>query len=182
MSQIGAAAHEYDIQDCEDLDIDKFLFNSFESGLVHDFAAFNRALHRIMTRLQIAKAREAQKPQLTLSDNAKEKVRFHIQQLRERIDESSLPQATKDRLHKRIDELLAELSGKRLNLAAVMIGITGIFTAIGAAEADAIKLPETVAAISRVLGEAQQYHDRLTAPVKRLTFDAIDDEEDEIPF
>jgi hypothetical protein len=135
-----------------------------------------------MVRLQIARARELQKPQLALSDNAKEKVRFHIQQVRERIDATSLPQAVKDRLHKRLDELLAELSGKRVNLAAVMIGITGIFTAIGAVEADAIKLPDAVAAISRVLGEAQQYHDRITAPVKRLTFNAVDDDDDEIPF
>jgi hypothetical protein len=168
MSQVSAAAYGYDIPWAEDLDIDKYINNGFESGLTHDFAAFNRELHKIMTRLQIARAREAQTAQLALSDNAKSKVRFHIQQLRDRIDESALPQVTKDRLHKRLDELAAELSGKRLNLAAIMVGITGLFGALGVVEADLVKLPDTIAAIGRVLDEAQQYHDRLTAPVKRL--------------
>ena len=172
MSQVSSAALQYGIDEADKLDFDGF-YSTSNGDEYADFRQFDRILHSIETRMQIALARQHQAKEFALTDSDKSKIHFHVQQLRERIDSSDLPEATKTALHRKLDELLGQLNGKRVNLAATLVIISGVLTAIGIAESDAIQLPKAVAAIGRVIGEAKEHHDINSPAPKKLGFQPV---------
>lgn len=87
------------------------------------------------------------------------KIEHLVAQLRQRIVESELDDSKKAKLYKKLDELQAVMKGKP-SLAATMVVVASIFTAINQAEAAIIKLPEVISSITEIFGLAQQEADK----------------------
>lgn len=83
------------------------------------------------------------------------KIEHLISQLRKRIIDSEMEDRTKQKLYKNLDELLAIMKGKP-TLQATMVVIASIFTAINQGQAAIIKLPDTISAIAKIFGHAQE--------------------------
>jgi hypothetical protein len=195
MSRVAAAAHELCVVAENELKLSDYNYIGMNENETIDFRRFNRDVESIITRLQIRVARTQAKNSTLLSGADQQKITFHVNQLKERIEQSSLPQSKKKQLNHSLDELIQQLSGRKVDFARTMIIIASVFTTMSQGEAALIKLPETIASISQVIGLAKAHQDEILNSVKLIAHDtkpkaltsvkprqASFDLDDEIPF
>jgi len=160
MSRVRAAAVEFEIEFSESLSIPRP--SQFEYS---DYRSFSQLVVQAVTHIQIKRVRREKLASVELAPADKLKIEHHIDLLRARINESDLDDGKRKSLNKRLDALLAELKGKRLDFARVMVVIASAATAINQSEAAIIKLPEAINAVIEVIGLAKREEgDRLPAP------------------
>lgn len=188
VSRVSAAARAYEISDSIQLPTVSF------SGFVYSkYAEFKYAVMKIITGLQIRSTRRLRSASVPILENDRQKIEQYVTKLRERIDSSNLEEFKKKQLNKKLDELLAELRGKRLDLARVMLIWASVATLVNQTESAIIKLPDTISAVVEVIGWAHREElDRLPelpAPPKAIEHKTAESHskeifelDDEIPF
>src|SRR5262249_38049236 len=115
----------------------------------------DRVVQHLVTRLQIdgARANRRKPGQLAVTD--RRKIEHHVSQLRDRINTApELSDGRKKTLNKKLNELLGVLKEPNVTAIAILAIVASITTAVKGTEDAIIKLPETITAISRVLGMA----------------------------
>lgn len=172
MSHVSNAAKEFELEDASLLDMDYFVRpgngNNFSQGEELDFDKFDRTVHGLLSKYQLQVARKKQLEQFALSDTDKTKIRHYIERLRDLIEKSNLDGKKKEALYVKLNELQAQLHGKKFDLGKAMVIITTALAIVSTAEADAIKLPKAVAAIGQVIGLAKNYYDSIAPTVKQI--------------
>jgi hypothetical protein len=153
---ISGAAEVYEIENFEQLNPK----NSRDINGNFDFDEFTIALNSAVTRLQIKVAR-GNGSGFVVNTRTRSTIETLVQELRDRIKSSSeLDEAKKQALNSRLDELLAELNGKKFNILKAMAIITAICTTINQTEGAAIKLPDTITAISKIIGQIEGFEQK----------------------
>lgn len=150
MGLVAAAAEEYGVDG-----YDRLAVPSAAEYVYGDYRAFSQAVLKAVTRLQIRRTRAFASSSVQLESSDKEKILHHIRQLRIRVEESTLDDAQKKALYKKLESLETELTNERFNLTRSMILLTALFAAISQAESAIIKAPEAVAAIMQIVGMAK---------------------------
>jgi hypothetical protein len=167
MSRVAAAASEYDIIGADYLEV--------PASSQYDYSfyrQFSQEVLRIVTRLQIRSVRAQQAVSVALSATEQDKIDHHISRLRSRIEESDLDEGKKAALNRKLDELVAELKGKRTNFSKLLLAVASVVTIINQSEGAIIKLPETIAAVVEIVGYAKQEQDAaLPAPKPKLALE-----------
>lgn len=163
MSSVSAAAFEYGVDPSENLAVRHFTRQS-NDDVDYDFGSFSREVRTLVVKLQIRKGRERKAGELTLPTDKQLLIKHHVELLRGKIGDSDLSIAKKKLLSKKLDELLTSLGAKKFDLARLMVIVAAISHAVDKTESAIIKLPDTIDAIARIVGEVQEYHDALLPP------------------
>ena len=112
-----------------------------------EFQRFEGDLLAVTTRLKFRIARRVRSESLEPDASDRQKIKFRVQQLRDEIKETKLSQAKKDELYSKLDELVAEFEGTRVNRGKVLAIITAVAALLSQAQGVVLKGPETVVAI-----------------------------------
>ena len=164
MGCVSEAALEYGVDSEGELSPRNYV-TQYNNSVDYDFEAFDRNVGRLVTRLQIRLSRGRKASQLVLPEEKQRTIVAYVDALRARIaEEASLDEVKRKALNKKLDELVAHLNGKKINLTQTMIIVASVFAAINQAQGAAIKLPDSIAAILRVLGVAHEYQQSLLPP------------------
>lgn len=90
-------------------------------------AAWQAQLARILTRIKLRQGQESQTETVALTLVTREKLRAHLEELRQKVNASNLSDALKFSLHAKIDAVEAELDKKRSRLAPFVV-LSGTLT------------------------------------------------------
>lgn len=149
LTKVFSAAEHYDIPVLNEVE--------FEINASHDHMSSLRLFQMIdreVTKLRLQTIRD-RKGTAVIEPPQVAKIEHMIAQLRQRVADSDMEDRTKQKVYRKLDELLAIMKGKP-TLQATMVVIASIFTAINQGQAAIIKLPETISAIAEIFGHAQE--------------------------
>jgi hypothetical protein len=148
------------------------------------------------TRLSLAAKQRRSVTMLAFPDGAKARLRKHLSDLEAAIDAADLPEKRKKTLRSKLSEFSVELDKERSNIGKMCAVLALVAAALGGAESDIVKLPKTVAAIIKIVGDikgdelesapgqvalpASDKRKALEAPASAS--DSPSDLDDEIPF
>ena len=167
---IYEAAKEYDIEGREIVDPENCV--NYNNNNNFDFQEFSSALSRLIIRLQLATARGKMGNSIQISDRARSTIRTHVQTLRDEIAKNSdLSEAKKKALNARLDDLEREIEGRRFSLLKTLAAITAVATVVNQTEGAAVRLPDTLTAISRTIGQLEGFEQRYLEhkPIAQIT-------------
>ena len=182
-SHVSEAADHFGIPEIKDLRVSPG--NSW--GYDESKATAQRIDAEVM-KLRFRARRGRQGSHLELSPPRRDTIQHHIVQLRKRIAESDLDTAKQAALNKKLDELIAELDGrKKVDLAKVLVilgGISALVTIGANVQQNIIKWPETMASIASLLDEQKEEADakRLAHMPRLMIEDKSEPFGDDIPF
>ena len=149
LTKVFSAAEHYDVPTLNEIE--------FEINGNHDDMSMRRlfqTIDREVTKLRLQTIKD-RKGTAVIDPPQVAKIEHLISQLRQRVADSDMEDRTKQKVNKKLDELLAIMKGKP-TLQATMVVIASIFTAINQGQAAIIKLPETISAIAEIFGHAQE--------------------------
>lgn len=142
MSRVGAAADELNIEGANEL------LPSHEAGYgQNDFDDFNQAIFRIVTRLQIRALRRTAKVSVEIEPADKLKLKFQVNKLKDLAASSVLDDARKKAVVKKLDDLLKEIDGPRLDLAKLMVILASAVAMMKTGQAFITETPEMLVSI-----------------------------------
>lgn len=142
MSRVGAAAAELMIDGAESLQPTN---KGGYSG--NDFEDFNQAVFRIVTRLQLRSVRRSAKVSVEVEPADKIKLIFQINKLKELAASSVLEDDRKKAVAKKLDDLLKEIDGPRMDLAKIMVILASAVALLKTAQGFVINTPEMMVSI-----------------------------------
>lgn len=117
-----------------------------------EFQQLEADVHAVTTRLKFRVARRLRSETLEPDTSDREKIKFRVGQLRDQIESSDLPKVKKDALIAKLDELVGEFEGQRVNRGKVLLILGAIGTLMAGAQDRILKGPETVVAILDTVG------------------------------
>lgn len=182
-SHLSEAADHFDIPEVKDLRI--------SPGNSWGYDESKKTAQQIdseVMKLRFRARRDRLGSQVQLTETRRETIQHHIVQLRKRIAESDLDTKKQTALNKKLDELVAELSGqKKLDLAKIVLifGAIGTMVGIGAnTQQNIIRWPETMATIASLLDEQKEETEakRLSGTPKLMIEDQSTAADDDIPY
>jgi hypothetical protein len=142
MSRVGAAADELNIEGASRLQA------SYETGYSqNDFDDFNQAVFRIVTRLQLRALRRTVKASVEVEPADKLKIKFQVNKLKDLVGSSVLDDDRKKAVAKKLDELLKEIDGPRLDLAKLMVILASAVAMMKTGQSFLIDAPEMMVSI-----------------------------------
>lgn len=142
MSRVSEAAAEYGIDEHGTL---RPTGSEFQPG---DLDRFNQKVFRLITRAQIRAGRRTSAESVEIDEPEKAKLVVQIQRLKEQVEAAEgLDPERKKALQKKLDELLQELDGRRVNLARLMVVMAGAGALIAGAQNFVLKGPESIVAM-----------------------------------
>lgn len=198
MSAVQAAFEEFEIGGVGDLGEYDRTYG------VGDFAWFNQAVKKIVTRLQVRAVRRTRVELIELEVADQSKLKAEITRLKNRVESASdLTDDRKKAIRKKLDELLEEITKPRLNWTKFVVALAAVAAAVNGIESAAIRAPETLVALldtvhivagkeaerraviehyrkPRAIEHQPEDKARPTAPKAAASFS--DDLDDEIPF
>jgi hypothetical protein len=175
MAHVSEAASEFGVERVAGLEV-------LPPIRSEEFAQFQHEVLGATTRLKFRVARRMRRELIEPDTSDREKVKFRIQQLRNEVGETSLPQSKKDALNKKLDELEKEFEGKSVNRAAVLVILTACAALVHQTQGVLLKGPETIVSImdtiNMVIGKEEERRSLLERYRKPL---AIEDKSDSAP-
>lgn len=142
MSRVGAAAEELNIEG------GSALLPEHESGYgQNDFDDFNQAVFRIVTRLQLRALRRVAKVSVEVEPADKLKLKFQVNKLKDLTASSVLDDDRKKAVAKKLDELLKEIDGPRMDLAKLMVILASAVAMMKTGQSFVIDTPEMMVSI-----------------------------------
>jgi hypothetical protein len=182
LTHVSEAADHYGIPELDGLRI--------EPGTslgASETRAIAQTIEREVTKLRLKARRNRQNTHVQISDSRRGTLKQHIAELRVRIVESELDDKKQAALNKKLDELLAELTGtKKVDLAKTLLIIGGVLNILNLAQQNVVRLPETMAFVAGLLTESKAEADTKLIPAKPQLL--IEDQsaagvhDDDIPF
>ena len=169
MNEIAALADHFEVPDISyDPEPD--------SHYSHEFARFTRAVDYRLAQIRVRRARRNQRDSVVITGPTREKIQHYLERLKEEVSAASINDKRKQALLDRIAEFEAELSKRRVNLAAVMT-VVALVSSIGHDNAETlIDSPKIVQSISALFGAAKTEEDEATPRLpKPEPFKAIPD-------
>lgn len=155
LTKVFSAAEHYGVPVLDEIE--------FEINGNHDDMSMRRlfqTIDREVTKLRLQTIRD-RKGTAVIEPPQVAKIEHLVSQLRQRVtDSTDMDERTKQKVYKKLDELLAIMKGGKPTLQATMLVIASIFTAINQGQAAIIKLPETISAIAEIFGHAQEDADQ----------------------
>jgi hypothetical protein len=155
MSRVGAAAEELNIDGAASLQ------PSHENGYgQNDFDDFNQAVFGIVTRLQLRALRRVAKVSVEVEPADKLKLKFQVNKLKDLAASSVLDDDRKKAVAKKLDELLKEIDGPRMDLAKLMVILASAVAMLKTGQGFVIDSPEMMVSImdtvSIITGKEEQ--------------------------
>ena len=120
-------------------------------GAMH---AFDAQLARVITRIRIAKRDQLRAESVQLSAKTKDDIRSKLEELREFVNTANISEKSKERLHKKIDAVEAELSKRRFDITRVWVLAGALGTTVACGVSILADLPaalETLGAITEAV-------------------------------
>ncbi|MEO1167687.1 MAG: hypothetical protein AAFW97_03135 [Pseudomonadota bacterium] len=166
---------------------------------------FNRFIHAVdfqTTQINVRVARENAKSLVDFRDNSRTKIQHHLEQMKQIIIESDIPERRARSLLDRISDFEKELAKRRVNIAVAMAVIALSLAAARDFQEIATDLVRPTEAITEVVSQEQVQHEettqlrvelakakQLNAPPKAITDQttdrakgAFDELDDDVPF
>lgn len=125
----------------------------------NEYRQFRADLSHYITQIMLASASFDRSNSVPLLDKARQSLRTYIYHLREAIDRTDLPEKKKKRLHKRVDDLEAELSRSRIRFVVFAGALMAIAAAPGELNESFNAVLRITNLIMRELGEAKAADD-----------------------
>lgn len=142
MSRVAAAAEELNIGGANDL------LPRHESGYgANDFDDFNQAIFGIVTRLQIRALRRTAQVSVEIEPADKLKIKHQINKLKSLVASSVLDDDRKKAVAKKLDDLLKEIDGPRMDLAKLMVILASAMALMKSGQGFVIDTPEMMASL-----------------------------------
>lgn len=168
MNEISALAHHYGIPDIY-VDLDP-------NDVVGEYYAFTRRVEYRVIQIRAQRARRVRQNSVTISGPSRQRIQHYLEQLKEEVLASNLPERRKQVLLDKIADFEAELAKRRFNLALAM-GVVALVAASSSDFSDAAnKVWGLAQSISEVIGrEKEQEEERQKLLSSREPLKAIPD-------
>ncbi len=169
MNEISALADQFEITEIS--------YDAQPEGhYSHEFARFTRAVDYRLAQIRVRLSRRNQRNSVAITGPTREKIQHHLERLKEEVGAASIPDKRKQALLDKIAEFEAELTKRRVNLAAVMTVIALVSSVIHDNAETLVEGPKIVQAISALFGAAKTEEDEATPKLPKLEpFKAIPD-------
>ncbi len=169
MNEISALADQFEITEIS--------YDAQPEGhYSHEFARFTRAVDYRLAQIRVRLSRRNQRNSVAITGPTREKIQHHLERLKEEVGAASIPDKRKQALLDKIAEFEAELTKRRVNLAAVMTVIALVSSVIHDNAETLVEGPKIVQAISALFGAAKTEEDEATPKLpKSEPFKAIPD-------
>lgn len=169
MNEISALADQFEITEIS--------YDAQPEGhYSHEFARFTRAVDYRLAQIRVRLSRRNQRSSVGITGPTREKIQHHLERLREEVGAAIIPDKRKQALLDKIAEFEAELTKRRVNLAAVMTVIALVSSVIHDNAETLVEGPKIVQAISALFGAAKTEEDEATPKLaKSEPFKAIPD-------
>lgn len=145
MNEVSAIADEFKVPGIS--------FDNEPNNYRAEFASFTLAVDYRLAQIRIQRARRLKKNSVAITGPARTRIQHHLEQLKEEITKSALPEKRKKALLDKIAEFETDLAGKRLNLALAMTLFALVITASHDFQEMLIDAPKTVALITGIIGK-----------------------------
>jgi hypothetical protein len=147
MILVAAAARQYGLAKPDSFDFDNYYEQEF------------RRLYRFATSeaLRLSITAKARQSSITaeLGNGPKARLRKHLGDLEAALEASEQPESRKKILRSKLAEFAAELEKPRSNIGRILAIVALIAAALGQGEDLIIKLPQTVEAVVKIIGDAK---------------------------
>lgn len=151
LTKVFSAAEHYGVPVLDEIEFE-INGNHYDMSMRRLF----QTIYREVTKFRLQTIRE-RKGTAVIEPPQVAKIEHLVSQLRQRVtDSTDMDERTKQKVCKKLDELLGIMRGGKPTLQATMVVIASIFTAINQGQAAIIKLPETISAIAEIFGHAQE--------------------------
>ena len=168
MNEVAALAHQFDIPD--------ITYDDEPRHYGHEYARFTRAVDYRLAQIRVQRARRDQSNSVAITGPAREKIQHYLERLKEEISAASIPDKRRKALLDKIADFEAELTKRRVNLAAVMAVIALVSSVVHDNAETLIEAPKIVQAISALFGTAKTEEDEASPKLpKPEPFKAIPD-------
>jgi 3-phenylpropionate/cinnamic acid dioxygenase small subunit len=169
MNEIAALAEQFEITE--------IAYDAHPEGsYLQEFARFTRAVDYRLAQIRVRLARRSKRESVAIIGPTREKIQYYLERLKTEIKAADIPDKRRSALLDRIADFEAELTKRRVNLAAVMTVIALVSSVIHDNIETMVESPKIVQAISALFGAAKTEEDeaspKLAAPDK---FKAIPD-------
>lgn len=191
MNEITALADQFEVSDIS--------YDAQPEGhYSHEFARFTRAVDYRLAQIRVRRSRRNQRDSVAITGAAREKIQHYLERLKEEVSGANIPDKRKKALLERIAEFEAELTKRRVNLAAIMTVIALVSSVVHDNVETLIDSPKIINSISTLIGAAKIEEEEATPRLpKPEPFKAIPDlrskpvqvansfaadDEDDVPF
>lgn len=120
-----------------------------------EFERFRRVVDAELTKIRVIRSRRDQRNSVGLSAVEKQKLRHHIQRLRDAIDGLDLPEGKKARLREKLAEFEAELEQRRVSLAKAMAVFAVVNVMVHGVAGTVNDIAQIVDSMTKLIGEAK---------------------------
>ena len=136
------------------------------------FSHFSLAVQGEVARIRIRQRGERHPYSVLLTTNTRTKIEHYVDRIRDAVKNSDIDQERRDKLSKKLDELLKELDGRRLNFSTAMAILVTITATVAGATTIAADGKNAITNIMQLIGQDKQSEDeaakRLSPPRKSL--------------
>lgn len=192
MNDVSALGHELNVPDLS--------FDHEADNMTVEYARFTRSVDFRLTQIRLQRARRIRRNTIAITGPTREKIQHHLERLKEEVTNSNIPEKRKQSLLGRIADFEAELTKRRVNLAAVMTVIALVSSVVHDNAETLVEGPKIVQSISALFGAAREDEDeaarllpppqpfkaipdlRPNQPQTRKSIAAPDKHDDDVPF
>lgn len=170
LNNVVAAAEELEIEDIKDVEIPTFQTMGYDK-----FVEFRTKVDFFRTKINIRYVAKQKRGSVKLDSVAKSKIHHLIDQIREHIERSDLPEDKRDSLLRKLNDFAKAVDQNRTALQAAMGIYLYVCAGIGAGVESLRPVKELIDSVAGLLGkakEAEEAFERLPAPVEQKRLEA----------
>jgi predicted RNA binding protein with dsRBD fold (UPF0201 family) len=164
MTTVAAAATELGIEGVE------YPFRSDYPA--QEIDTFLLTVSGVVTRIRLRASRKNRPYSVQLGTRTKAKIELQVRKLRGLVEEAEIPEAKRQALIAKLDELSVELNQTRLSFAKTMAVLASVSVAVAAGTSFLADAPVAIATIVRLIGSDKNTEEeeaaRLAPPPKAL--------------
>ena len=167
------------------LELDDFKFSAiFNNNEVYEyFNEFYNYVNGYIIKIRIKQSRRLKKYSVLLDNTTKERIRFHLDQMKELADHLELPQSKIDNILRKIVDLELEMTRERTRLEVYADLVIYLSTVVGDVTKNLNPVHRWIEAISKTLGKAkenEQLNNSLPSPKEVKKIDPPKQQNDEV--
>ncbi|MFZ4763247.1 MAG: hypothetical protein ACOYK8_10570 [Alphaproteobacteria bacterium] len=189
MSYICSLAETYDLGILEGYQI-PYSNNPNFSEL---FEKFSQDIDNFIIKFRVQNMRSQKEFSVSLDDATKRKIRFLIDQIKEKIGEADLEENKKNALYDKLNEFSKEVDKSRTSFGNFLVNMNLACAGLGKAAKELLPVAELVSNIidnirkvkedeTSQIAIAHSALKRISSPPKRITHEEKSDFDEEIPF
>jgi hypothetical protein len=156
MNKVQAAAKVYGIGVLANLDVPR----PDRNGIIGEYRQFMRDVDHVTIQIRLHSARSNRQGSVGLDDTTRAKIHHFIQQIREAIGQSELPDDKRDALYDKLSKFATEVDKARTALQAGMAVYIAVCDAIGQGFERLDPARKWIDSIAALLGRAKEGEDR----------------------